>query len=93
LDATNPTWIDPGTNPGLHGEKPATNDLSHGTALVRTLHDFKASNAVTTAQEIIQHTTVTITGMTRHDANVTYMTILFLHSPENNDENHEHISV
>jgi hypothetical protein len=93
LATTNPTWIDPGANPGLHGEKPATNDLSHGTALVRTLHDCKASNAVTTAQEIIQHTTVTITGMTRHDANVTYMIILFLRSPENNDENHEHISV
>jgi hypothetical protein len=30
--ATNPTWIDPGANPGLRGERPATNDLSHGTA-------------------------------------------------------------
>jgi hypothetical protein len=33
LPTTNPTWIDPGTNPGLRGERPATNDLSHGTAL------------------------------------------------------------
>jgi hypothetical protein len=31
LSATNPTWIDPGANPGLRGERPATNDLSHGT--------------------------------------------------------------
>jgi hypothetical protein len=32
LSTTNPTWIDPGANPGLHGEKPATNDPSHDTA-------------------------------------------------------------
>jgi len=34
LSTTNPTWIDPGANPGLRGERPATNDLSHGTAPV-----------------------------------------------------------
>jgi hypothetical protein len=34
LSTTNPTWIDPGENPGLRGERPATNDLSHGTAHV-----------------------------------------------------------
>jgi hypothetical protein len=33
LSITNPIWIDPGAKPGLRGEKPATNDLSHGTAL------------------------------------------------------------
>jgi hypothetical protein len=33
LSTTNPTWIDLGANPGLRGERPATNDLSHGTAL------------------------------------------------------------
>jgi hypothetical protein len=32
LSTTNPTWIDPGANPGLRGESPATNDLSRGTA-------------------------------------------------------------
>jgi hypothetical protein len=32
LSTTNPTWIDPGSNPGLRGERPATNRLSHGTA-------------------------------------------------------------
>jgi hypothetical protein len=31
LSTTNPTWIDPGVNPGLRGERPAANDLSHGT--------------------------------------------------------------
>jgi hypothetical protein len=34
LSTTNPTWTDPGSNPGLRGERPATNRLSHGTALV-----------------------------------------------------------
>jgi hypothetical protein len=34
LSTTNPTWIDPGSNLGLRGERPATNRLSHGTTLV-----------------------------------------------------------
>jgi hypothetical protein len=33
LSTTNPTWIDPGANPGLRGERPATNRLKYGTAL------------------------------------------------------------
>jgi hypothetical protein len=33
FSAINPTWIDPGAKPGLRGESPATNRLSHGTAL------------------------------------------------------------
>jgi hypothetical protein len=33
LSTTNPTWINPGANPDLHGEMPATDDLSHDTAL------------------------------------------------------------
>jgi hypothetical protein len=33
LSTINPIWIDPGANPGLRGERPATNRLSHGTAL------------------------------------------------------------
>jgi hypothetical protein len=32
LPTPNPTWIDPGANPGLSGERPATDDLSHGTS-------------------------------------------------------------
>jgi hypothetical protein len=32
LSTTNLTWIDPGANPGLHSERLATNDLSHGMA-------------------------------------------------------------
>jgi hypothetical protein len=32
LSTTNPTWTDPGSNPGLRGERPATNRLSHDTA-------------------------------------------------------------
>jgi hypothetical protein len=33
LSTINPTWTGPGSNPGLRGERPATNHLSHGTAL------------------------------------------------------------
>jgi hypothetical protein len=32
LSTTNPTWTDPGSNPGLRGESPVTNTLSHDTA-------------------------------------------------------------
>jgi hypothetical protein len=32
LSITNPTWTEPGANPGLRGKTPATNRLSHGTA-------------------------------------------------------------
>jgi phage-related protein len=32
LSTTNPTWPDPGSNPG-HGGKPATNRLSYGAAV------------------------------------------------------------
>jgi hypothetical protein len=32
LSTTNPTWPDPGSNPGRHGGKPATNRLSYGMA-------------------------------------------------------------
>jgi hypothetical protein len=31
LSNTNPTWTDPGSNPGRRGGKPATNRLSYGT--------------------------------------------------------------
>jgi hypothetical protein len=33
LSTSNPTWTDPGSNPGLRGEKPATNRLSRGTTI------------------------------------------------------------
>jgi hypothetical protein len=41
LSTTNPTWIDPGANPGLRGERPATNRLSHGTAPVPLIIKYK----------------------------------------------------
>jgi hypothetical protein len=37
LSTTNTTWTDPGSKPGLCGERPATNRLSHGTALTTLL--------------------------------------------------------
>jgi hypothetical protein len=39
LSTTNPPWIAPGASPGLRGERPATNRLSHGTALTYTTKD------------------------------------------------------
>jgi hypothetical protein len=44
LSTTNPTWIDTGANPGLRGERPATNDLSHGTAFRPLLPDWCLSS-------------------------------------------------
>jgi hypothetical protein len=44
LSTTNPTWSDPGMNPGLRGGRPATNCLSHDTAqytCVNTAHCFE----------------------------------------------------
>ena len=36
LSITNPTWTDPGSNPGLRGGRPATNRLSHGAASLQS---------------------------------------------------------
>jgi hypothetical protein len=33
FSTTNPTWTDPGLNLGLHGDRSATNRLSHRTAM------------------------------------------------------------
>jgi hypothetical protein len=46
LSTTNLTWIDLGSNPGLRGERPATNRLSHGTAyFTALLKDVVGSHA------------------------------------------------
>jgi hypothetical protein len=37
LPSQNPTWPDPGLNPGRRGGKPATNRLSYGAASVKWL--------------------------------------------------------
>jgi hypothetical protein len=37
LSTINPTWTDPESNPGLRGERPATNRLSYGTAICLNL--------------------------------------------------------
>jgi hypothetical protein len=39
LSTSNPTWTDPGSNPGLRGKRPATNRLSHGTAFYILVHN------------------------------------------------------
>jgi hypothetical protein len=47
LSTTNPTWIDPGTNPGLRGERPATNRLS-----LHLFIRFKHNNALQMAPQL-----------------------------------------
>jgi hypothetical protein len=37
LSASDPTWLDPESNPGCHGGKPATNHLSYSTAISHLL--------------------------------------------------------
>jgi len=44
LSTTNPTWTDPGANPGLSGERPATNRLSHGMAKLFISHTLIRNN-------------------------------------------------
>jgi hypothetical protein len=45
LSTINPAWIDPVANPGPRGERPVTNDLSHGTALSLTyLYNVKCDS-------------------------------------------------
>jgi hypothetical protein len=39
LSTTYPTWNDPGSNPGLRGERAATDRLSHGTTTGGTYVD------------------------------------------------------
>jgi hypothetical protein len=34
LSTTNPTWTDPGSNPGLRSGRPAANRLTHGTGKI-----------------------------------------------------------
>jgi hypothetical protein len=46
----NPTWLDPGLNPGRRGGKPATNRLSYGAAIVDLLlgNDLEKKTTKTT---------------------------------------------
>jgi hypothetical protein len=37
LSTTNPTWLDPGSNPGRRGGKPATNCLGYGATSLMCL--------------------------------------------------------
>jgi hypothetical protein len=49
---TNPTWLDPGLNPGRRGGKPAINRLRYGAADCYTLYiseDFQCCLTITSA--------------------------------------------
>jgi hypothetical protein len=63
LSTTNPTWIDPGSNPGLRGERPATNRLSHGTAmgLICNVKEKSASQRVMNRSSCHIHTQTELT--------------------------------
>jgi hypothetical protein len=37
FSTTNPIWIDPGANPGPRSERPASNRLNHGMAIISKL--------------------------------------------------------
>jgi hypothetical protein len=39
LSTTNPTWPDPGLNPGRRGGKPAPNRFSYGAAITLMIHN------------------------------------------------------
>jgi hypothetical protein len=46
LSTTNPTMTDPGSNPRLRGDRPATNRLSHGTEHLSITYCLLLSNTV-----------------------------------------------
>jgi len=50
LTNTNCTWIGLGSNPGLHGKRPATNHVSHGTAFEEENEPELSLNIYSTAQ-------------------------------------------
>jgi hypothetical protein len=58
LSTTNPTWTDLGSNPDLRGERPATNRLSHGKALLRVT--LMCSMHVTSCYLFVYHMKIQI---------------------------------
>jgi hypothetical protein len=56
LSTTNPTWTEPGANPGLRSERPTTNCLSHGTALATGLNP--ATNWIDTKPAVTERKNV-----------------------------------
>jgi hypothetical protein len=50
LTTTNFAWIDPGSNPDLSGERPATNHVSHSTAFTEENELEVCLNIYSTAQ-------------------------------------------
>ena len=46
LPNTNPTWTDPGPNPGPRGDRPAANRMSHGTANMKESLSFELSLSI-----------------------------------------------
>jgi hypothetical protein len=51
LSITNPTWLDPGLNPGRRGKKPATNCLSYGAVSLQRYFILRSDGKLWTQQE------------------------------------------
>jgi hypothetical protein len=69
LSTINPTWIDPGANPGLRGERPATNNLSHGTALISLVN----SKTARILSIIVRQATTTSSPFSTHHLRYLYL--------------------
>jgi hypothetical protein len=74
---TNPTWIDPGANPGLRGERPATNDLSHGTAILMFWRTAVYSD-IRTLLKRRDHLNRHCNKRTRHSFSMEYIRIMWM---------------
>jgi hypothetical protein len=55
LSTINPTWTDPGSNPGLRGGRPAANRLSHGTDPDDEFKRVWKESVVPSFDELSQH--------------------------------------
>jgi hypothetical protein len=60
LSTTNLMWTDPESKPGLRGERPATNRLSHGTATANVLCKRRLSEASAEAEEMANNLNITV---------------------------------
>jgi hypothetical protein len=52
LSTMNPTWIDPGANSGLRGERPGSNHLSHVTARFVSAYSIQSEKRLKTRDNL-----------------------------------------
>jgi hypothetical protein len=61
LSATNPTWLEPGSNPGRRGGKPANDHLSYGTATWGPVTQLQCNIRVMLCAQCLRSTYIHIT--------------------------------